>query len=186
MVQVKGETFRTDGMQLAQCMCKETIALDSSYWNMLNMNEYSRIMAKGQASFRFFLSFFFLFSFLLPFLSFRSLSFLERLLLARPSPVQRISTPGQDMFSPPDIDNEEAANFLSMMPVAQFLPDRATQPSHIWFNLPQPGADSGLGPGNRWRSKLMILVNAGLAAEIGSGTDRNISKPYKCCVMGSF
>ena len=129
MVQVKGETFRTDGMQLAQCMCKETIALDSSYWNMLNMNEYSRIMAKGQASF----GFFFLFSFLLPFpfLSFRSLSFLERLLLARPSPVQRISTPGQDMFSPPDIDNEEAANFLSMMPVAQFLPDRATQPSHI-------------------------------------------------------
>ena len=131
MVQVKGETFRTDGMQLAQCMCKETIALDSSYWNMLNMNESSRIMAKGQASFVFFLSFFFLASFSFPFLSFRSLSFLERLLLARPSPVQRISTPGQDMFSPPDIDNEEAANFLSMMPVAQFLPDRATQPSHI-------------------------------------------------------
>ena len=134
MVHVKGETFRTDGMQLAQCMCKETIALDSSYWNMLNMNEYSRIMAKGQASFRFFFlfSFFFLSCFLsFPFLSFRSLSFLERLLLARPSPVQRISTPGQDMFSPPDIDNEEAANFLSMMPVAQFLPDRATQPSHI-------------------------------------------------------
>lgn len=70
MVQVKGETFRTDGMQLAQCMCKETIALDSSYWNMLNMNEYSRIMAKGQASFGFFLSFFFLASFSFPFLSF--------------------------------------------------------------------------------------------------------------------
>ena len=77
MVQVKGETFRTDGMQLAQCMCKETIALDSSYWNMLNMNEYSRIMAKGQASFRFFLSFFFLFSFLLPFLSFPFVPFLS-------------------------------------------------------------------------------------------------------------
>lgn len=33
----------------------------------------------------------------------------------------------QDMYSPPEIDNEEAANFLSMMPEAQLKPNDSVQ-----------------------------------------------------------
>lgn len=46
----------------------------------------------------------------------------------------------EDMFSPPDMDNDEAASFLSMMPAPEIV--SASEPP-------------------RWRSKLMILVNCG-------------------------